>query len=456
MFFVDSHAHLDSPRFEGELSQVVNRAGEAGVKAIVTIGTDRKSSLRSVEIADAFSQVYAAVGVHPHEAGSFSPQVETDLEGLIKEEKVVAIGEIGLDYHYDHSPRPVQRTVFRKQLELAERHSLPVVVHCREATGDVIEILREKKPGKVIIHCFSGDRDLLDFAIEADCYVSVAGPVTFNRAGQLLEAIPRIPGNRLLIETDCPYLAPVPYRGKRNEPAYVREVAGAVASLLGFTAEDIGRTSGRNLERILQLDLGFGSEQGKISYRIRNSLYLNITNRCTNACSFCGRNREYFVSGYNLKLGHEPSYEEIIRELSPMPADIKEIVFCGFGEPLTRPELVESVAGWVKERLSLKVRVNTNGNLGNPHEILQRLKNKVDAVSVSLNAENEELYNRLCCPLEPDAYERVLRFITLAGEMIPEITVTALEGSGADIERCRQIARERGAIFRLRKLNVVG
>lgn len=254
MILVDTHAHLDSPRFGGDLIEVISRAFEAGVGMIVTVGGDLHSSLAAVEIAQQHPSVCAAVGVHPHEADHVNQADLVDLARLGEHAAVVAIGEIGLDFYRNLSPPEKQREVFVAQLELARELGKPVVVHDREAHIETMSILRDKAQGlKGVLHCFSGDRSMAEQAREMGFYVSFAGPVTFENARTLQRLVRELPLDCMLIETDCPYLAPHPHRGRRNEPAYVRLVAAKVAELKGVPLQLVAEVTTANATRLFGL-----------------------------------------------------------------------------------------------------------------------------------------------------------------------------------------------------------
>ena len=260
--FIDSHAHIDGEEYDGDRDEVVARARAAGVCAILNVGTgDPHTGVleRAVRIAEAYEDVYAAVGVHPHDARLFNEDAARRIESLAKESaRVIAWGEIGLDYHYDHSPREVQREAFAWQLRLAENAGLPVVIHSREADDETVSILRaERKAAKQggVMHCFGGSRRMMEQVVELGFMISFAGNVTFKKAEDLREVARHVPLERLLIETDCPYLTPVPFRGRRNEPALVIEVARFLAELHGMTTEEMGRLTMENFTRFFGLKL---------------------------------------------------------------------------------------------------------------------------------------------------------------------------------------------------------
>jgi TatD DNase family protein len=247
--FVDTHAHLEMLE---DVEVVIKRALAHGVSRVVAVSSNLESSRRTLEIARTFPQVFAAVGVHPHEALSLNKEVLEELEKLSENQKVVAIGETGLDYHYMNSPREVQIASFKNHIELAKRLSLPLVIHVRDAHEDMVSILKEQiaEGVKGVIHCFTGDYLTANRYIDMGFYISFSGIITFKNADKIREAARIIPLERLLIETDSPYLAPFPFRGKRNEPAYVVYVAEKIAELRGELLEKIAEETTRNAKEL--------------------------------------------------------------------------------------------------------------------------------------------------------------------------------------------------------------
>ena len=249
---IDSHCHLNDPKLLIDLAGVIERARVAGVESFIVPGYDLVSSETAVSIASTNEGVYALVGIHPHDAITYSKEVENRLEELLGYDKVVGLGEIGLDYHYDNSPREKQREVFIRQLELAKKVGKPVVIHSREAFLETFELIRDHGKGlKGVFHCFSGSYESAMRVIkELGFYISIAGPVTFKNAKEPLEVAARIPLEYLLIETDCPYLAPHPFRGKQNEPAYLPYIAERISEVRGL---DIIEATVLNTKRLFGL-----------------------------------------------------------------------------------------------------------------------------------------------------------------------------------------------------------
>jgi TatD DNase family protein len=262
--FVDSHAHLDGKQFDTDRDQVIARARDAGVQAMVAIGNgDGPEQVDcGIQLAEKYDFIYATLGIHPHEARLADEAAYQNMERLAKHPKVIAWGEIGLDYHYDHSPRNVQQQVFIRQMELAASAKLPIVIHCRpseaseNAWEDCLALMREHWAAKGlggILHCFTGNWQQASGALDMGFMISFAGNLTFPKAQQIRDAALEVPLERMLIETDSPYLAPVPYRGKRNEPAFVKETARKLGELRGSTAEEIGLQTTRNFYKFFEL-----------------------------------------------------------------------------------------------------------------------------------------------------------------------------------------------------------
>ncbi|MDM5335947.1 TatD family hydrolase [Fictibacillus enclensis] len=251
----DTHAHLNAIQFEEDLEDVIQRALDEGISHIVVVGFDQPTIKGALKLADTYDFIYAAVGWHPVDAVDMTPEDLQWIEELADHPKVVAIGEMGLDYHWDKSPKDVQKRVFRQQIQLAKKVKLPIIIHNREATQDVVDILREEGAEEVggIMHCYSGSLEVAKECMEMNFYISFGGPVTFKNAKKPKEVAKEIPIDRLLIETDCPYLSPHPLRGKRNEPSYVKYVAEAIAELREIPLEDLVKKTTENAKRLYQI-----------------------------------------------------------------------------------------------------------------------------------------------------------------------------------------------------------
>lgn len=247
----DTHAHLNAIQYNEDLEEVIGRAQSEGVSTIVVVGFDRETITRAIELAEQYDFIYATVGWHPVDAIDMTEEDLNWIEELCSHPKVVALGEMGLDYYWDKSPKDVQKEVFRKQITLAKKVKLPIIIHNREATSDIMEILQEENASEVggIMHCFTGSIEVAKQCIDMNFYISFGGPVTFKNAKKPKEVAAEIPLDRLLIETDCPYLTPHPFRGKRNEPSYVKYVAEQIAELKGLTFEEVAARTTDNAKR---------------------------------------------------------------------------------------------------------------------------------------------------------------------------------------------------------------
>lgn len=253
--FIDSHAHLDDRRFNQDRDKMIKNLKNDGVELAINVGADLKTSNMSVGLANRYENIYAVVGIHPHSATELDDAALDILRDLSKDHKVMAIGEIGLDFHYDNSPRDVQRSAFRAQIELAKELGLPIVIHSREADQETFDIIKEYKDEDldVLLHCYSGSAELAEEFVKLGCYISLAGPITFSNARKPKEVAEVVPLDRLLIETDSPYLTPTPYRGKRNEPKYVRYVAEAIADVRGISVEEVAEATKENTKRFFRI-----------------------------------------------------------------------------------------------------------------------------------------------------------------------------------------------------------
>jgi len=460
---IDTHCHLDFPEFDPDRDEVIDRAAKAGVGRIINVGSSVAGTRRAVELAKKYDIVYATLGVHPHEAKSVTDEVLAEFETLAKEEKVVAIGEVGLDYYRNLSPKEEQIRAFRRFIQLAQELDLPLIIHSREADDEVINILKEheirntndERRIRGVIHCFSGSEGMLKNCLDIGLYVSFTCNLTFKNAKNLREIAAKVPVERLLLETDAPFLAPQEFRGKRNEPAYLVYLVEEWSKVLGLSKEDVARITTHNANTLFGLNIE--EKNPKVAYEIRDSLYLNITNNCTNICDFCIRNKTPFVKGHNLRLDREPSVEEILSAVGD-PKRYREVVFCGYGEPTTRLDAVKSVSKALKAK-GAKIRLVTNGHgdLINKRPIIKELAGLVDKVSVSLNADTESAYDSICKPkFGAGTYKRVLDFIGTCVANKIETEVTCLDLAGVDAKKCEGIAKSLGAAFRLRAYGIVG
>jgi len=458
LHLTDSHAHIYGNEFSADFDAMLARATAAGVRTIIAVGADLESSRMAVALATGHENIYAAVGIHPHDAQGVTEADYAAIEALATGcGKVVAIGEIGLDFYRDRSPRLDQEQVFRRFIHLAAKLSLPIIVHDRYAHERIMAILREEDASRVggVLHCFSGDAAMAAECVALGFYISIPGTVTYPGNHALHEVVRQTKIEDMLLETDCPYLTPVPHRGKRNEPAYVRLAAEKVATLKGLTLADVARITTRNTARLFRIA---GEEyNATVAYKIRNSLYLNITNRCSNRCSFCAKFEDFTVKGHHLLLDHEPTATEVLAAIGSSTG-FDEVVFCGYGEPLLRLDLVKEVAAELKSR-GAKIRINTDGqaNLVHGRNILPELAGLADTVSVSLNAADAATYSDLChTPFGEAGFQGVCDFLREAVKHIPTVVATAVTVPGVDIAPIRQLALSLGVQFREREYAEVG
>lgn len=457
---IDSHAHLNMTQFSEDLEEVMGRARASGVGEVLNVGYDAASFEETLELTERYEEIYAAVGIHPHNAKDWSSDVEKRLKDFLLRKSVRAVGEIGLDYYRDLSKRDVQKDVFRRQIGLALYFKKPIVVHCRDAFRDVIDILHEEGATEVkgIFHAFSGGLDEAKEVLKMGFLIGIGGPLTYKNS-RLPDVISRLPSSAIVLETDCPYLTPVPHRGKRNEPSYVALICKKTAEVMGVAIEDVERAAETNYRRMMHGDEYFPP---RIAYGLKNNIYINVTDSCSNNCSFCSRLRyNNFLYGYNLNMLLDPTVEEMVTAARKVSADFREgeIVFCGYGEPTGRLGEMLAVAGELKD-IGRPIRLTTNGqgSLINKRNIVPELESLFDRVSVSLNAPDEETYLRLCQPIAGgNAFDSVLDFIRKAAGSRMECKVTALDYPEVDLDSCRKLVESiPGATFNVRRyrLNV--
>lgn len=449
--FVDTHAHLFFANFEADLDQVIENARKNGIDYIIVPGTNLQTSKEAVALADKYDMVYAAAGIHPHDTAEWSDSWLDEVKKLAAHDKVVAIGEIGLDYYYDFSPKEKQIEAFEAQIELALEMNLPIIVHNRESNDDVMEITRKyaAKGLRGQFHCFAGSIKDARELVELGFYISFTGNVTFTKADNLRRVLQRVDVDNLLLETDAPFMAPQRYRGQRNEPAYIPIIAEKIAEVHGLRVDDVARATSYNVQKLF----GIGEKlKLHFTYQIGESLYINVTNRCNADCIFCDRKGAAVVSGYKLKMdkSQEPEADIYIKEIGD-PKDYKEIVFCGYGEPTIRWDVVKEVAAYVK-KAGGKTRLNTDGhgNVINKRDITPELQDHIDTVSISLNSTDADQYAKLM-RVDPAMHGEMLKFAKDASNY-SEVIMSIVGLSEVDSEEAKKFVTEKlGVKFRERE-----
>jgi TatD DNase family protein len=439
---IDSHVHLDMHQFKDDLDAVVARARSAGIGEMLQVCYDAGSIGATLTLIERYREVYGAIGIHPHDAKAWNDTIEKRLKEAMLRKKILAVGETGLDYYRDLSPREEQREVFRRQIGIALYFKKPIIVHCREAFRDVISILREEGAREVggIFHAFPGGIDEAAEVLELGFLIGIGGPLTYKNA-RLPETASHLPSSAFVLETDCPYLPPEPYRGKRNEPAYVAIVRDRLASVRGVEPADIERAAEVSYRRLLHGERKFAPA---IAYGLKGNIYLNVTGSCTNNCTFCPRcRRDNFLYGHNLTLAADPSIREMVGAAAALAKSGagEEIVFCGFGEPTCREADVLKAAGELKE-LGIPLRLNTNGHgsMVNRRDIVPELAEVFNGVSISLGAHDCASYVRLCRPDAGEkAFDAVIDFVRRAAASPMECTVTVLDHPDVNVDACRAL-----------------
>lgn len=450
--FIDTHAHLFFENYKDDIDVVLNRAKENGIDYIIVPATDIKTAKEAIALAEKYEHIYATVGIHPHDTKDWNESLIAQIEELAKHPKVVAIGEIGLDYYYDFSPPDQQIKAFKSQLDLALKLELPVVIHNRDSDEDMMDIIQSYCGTglKAQFHCYNGSLDdALEF-MKMNHFISFTGNISFKKSDGLRDILKRIDLNHIMLETDSPFMTPVPHRGKRNEPAYVKIVAQQVAEIHKLSLEDVGRITSLNVFRFF----GIGNApKTSFTYLLGNSLYINVTNRCNADCTFCRRKEDPFLRGYNLgmKKTEEPSAEIYISEIGD-PKKYEEIVFCGYGEPTIRWDVVREVAKYVKDNGG-KTRMNTNGhgNIINKKDITPEMQNIIDVISISLNSYDPKQYSELMQVSETH-FDEMKNFAKLAKQYVKKVVMSVVSLDEVEIEKSRKVVEDEiGVEFRVRE-----
>lgn len=450
--FVDTHAHLFFENFKEDIDEVVERAKQNDVDYIIVPATDLKTAREAIALSEKYSNIYLTVGIHPHDTKDWNDPLIPQIEELAKHPKVVAIGEIGLDYYYDFSPKDQQIRAFKAQLDLTVKLQLPVVIHNRDSDEDMMEIIQSYCGTglKAQFHCFNASvNDAVEY-MKMNHFISFTGNITHKKSDSLREILSKIDLNHLMLETDSPFMTPVPYRGKRNEPSYVKIVAQQVADIHKLSLEEVGRITSLNAFRFF----GIGNPpKTSFTYLIHNSLYINVTNRCNADCTFCRRKEDPFLRGYNLgmKKSEEPSAQVYIDEIGD-PKKYDEIVFCGYGEPTIRWDVVKEVAKYVKDNGG-KTRINTNGhgNLINKKDITPEMRGLIDTISISLNSYNSKQYAELM-QVSESHFEEMKTFASLAKKYVNKVVMSVVSLDEVEIEESRKVVEDEiGVEFRVRE-----
>lgn len=450
--FIDTHSHLFYPNFKDDIDEVINRARDNGVGFIIVPATDLETSRQTIQLCERYDIVHGSVGIHPHETKDWSDDLVEQIQTLAQHKKIIAIGEIGLDYYYDFSPKEKQIRAFKKQLDLAIEINLPVIIHNRDSDEDMLSIISEYcgKGLKAQFHCFNASLLHAFEYIKMNHYISFTGNITYKNRGDIRSILEKVSLENLLLETDSPFMTPVPFRGKRNEPAYVKYVAEKISEIYKVLVDEVGKITSYNAFRLF----GIGKTPGiSYTYPLGRSLYINVTNRCNADCTFCKRKTFPFIGGFNLamKKSEEPAADVYIKEIAD-PKQYEEIVFCGYGEPTIRWNIVKQVAAYVKSKGG-RTRLNTNGhgNLINHRDITPEMKDLIDVVSISFNSFDPTQYAELM-RLDEKHFHEMINFAKLSKSYVKKVVMSVVSIDEVEIERSRKVVEEEiGAEFRIRE-----
>jgi TatD DNase family protein len=454
---IDSHVHLQDKKFIRDLDRVLERAEDAGIEHLICVGDRIETSRKAISLARRHPRMTATIGVHPHHENLFLPTSLLEMEALARDPAVVAVGEIGLDYHYPNANPNRQIEIFVAQAHLAARHDLPLIIHCRDAYGKLLEVIRQDKriPRRGVVHCFSGSYEEARAFLDLGYYLGIGGAVTYPNGDPLRAMVQRVGLDRILCETDAPYLPPQCKRGRRNEPSYMKHTIKALADLTDLNYQDAARITKTNAIRLFSLPEEIEPE---IAYAIRKTLYLCITNRCPNECYFCQRCNDYMIMGHFLKLEEEPTAEQLLERIQDLES-YHEIVLSGLGEPTLRWDVCRELARRLKGK-GARVRLNTNGQgcLLNGRNIVPEMAGFFDSVSINLIAHDQQTYNRIAHPEHPDrAWAAMMEFAHDCKAVVPDVIFTVVAVPEVDVEACRKLAEDQMQVrFRIREFRPNG
>lgn len=426
----------------------MDSARRSGVTRFLVPGITLKTSMAAGTMADTRNGIFAAAGIHPGDCGEDWAEEILEIPGMLVSPFVIAVGETGMDLYRDRTARERQRECFAEHIRMAGAFGLPLVVHSRSAEAEVLEVLGGEPSVPVIMHCYTGPSELALQAADRGFYIGFTGPLTYRANGRLRELAAALPRDRILIETDSPFLSPEPVRGRRNEPAYLVHVAETLSEVLEQELDETARILMRNSMRALRLD---DPRRTDLIYELYGNLYMNMTGLCSNNCRFCIRDRTDGLGGYYLRHSEEPDPERLRALVGFLPPGSgRELVFCGYGEPTMRHLLLEELARSAAKK-GYRVRLNTNGTC------LQRLSRgetlrmlePFHTVSVSLNASSMEEYESICRPSGCGAWKSLLEFIDLARGRLA-IRATAVRYPGVDMDAVEKLANDLDLSFRVR------
>ena len=428
-------------QYANNISSIIKESEKAGVEKIIVPSSSPESLEQVLNLSNEHANVFGALGIHPHSASAFTDKIKKYIEANLSNKKIIAVGEAGLDFHYNLSPKEVQIAVFKSQIEMAERFNLPLIVHMRKSFDEIKTVFESfKKLPKIVIHCFSGNSAEAEYFLKKGIYLSFTGTITFEKAKELVDVVRTVPVDKFFLEPDSPYLTPEPYRGETNHPKYVKMIAKEIATIKGIELEDIARITTKNACMFFALPF---DNSPQFAFHRGKTLYLNLTTDRNTKTDPSYIYRYPYLKGYNLNITKEPTVEELKRTIQNNILKIRNVVFIEHGEPTLRENILKEIAGFAKE-LKLKTILDTDG-LANKYygrNFALELRTVFDAVNIALNASNPKEYQKFHRPpYGQESFKEVLNFISECSKFIPSVRVSIVNIPGLNLDACINIVK---------------
>jgi TatD DNase family protein len=428
-------------QYANNIEQVIQESIDSSIEKIIVPSAAPDSLQKVIDLTEKFDTVYGALGIHPHESKHFTKDIKTFIESNLSNKKIIAVGESGLDFHYNLSPPVMQIKTLKAHIELADRFNLPLILHQRKAFDKMKEVLDSyTKLPPIVIHCFSGGLKEARYYIQKGFFISFTGSITFNKEPEMDQVLEEVPMDRLFLETDSPYLSPEPFRGKTNHPKHVKIIAEKIATVKGIKLDDVAQASTKNACSFFHLPF----ENNPLVHFVRDkTLYLNITNQSNNKLDKKYMYRHAYTRRYNLNLNYDPSIEELKEIIQNNILKIKDVVFLNHGEPTLRDAEFKDLATYAKS-FKLRLHLDTDGlaNKRFQRNFAAELVGLFDVINVDINAASAKEYmTNHRPPFGQESFDEVLNFVNECSKFAPSVIVRTVAMPGVDIKSCENMVK---------------